>query len=91
MNRGLLKYFSGSLGRLLLLVVSATALSFWLITASPMNAVDAFLGEVNVSDAQRAHIEEQWDLNRPAPERYGSAAAQAPQEPAHEAEHMAQR
>ncbi len=70
MNRGLLKYFSGSLGRLLLLVVSATALSFWLITASPMNAVDAFLGEVNVSDAQRAHIEEQWDLNRPAAERY---------------------
>ena len=70
MNKGLLKYLSGSIGRLLLLVVSATALSFWLITASPMNAVDAFLGEVNVSDAQRAHIEEQWDLNKPAAERY---------------------
>ncbi|MBR0108519.1 MAG: ABC transporter permease, partial [Pyramidobacter sp.] len=37
---------------------------------SPMNAVDAFLAEVNVSDAQRAHIEEQWDLNKPAAERY---------------------
>ena len=70
MNKGLLKYLSGSLGRLLLLVVSATALSFWLITASPMNAVDAFLAEVNVSDEQRAHIEEQWDLNKPATERY---------------------
>ncbi|MBP3848629.1 MAG: ABC transporter permease, partial [Pyramidobacter sp.] len=70
MNKGLWKYLSGSIGRLLLLVVSATALSFWLITASPMNAVDAFLGEVNVSDAQRAHIEEQWDLNKPAAERY---------------------
>ena len=69
-NKGLWKYLSGSIGRLLLLVVSATALSFWLITASPMNAVDAFLGEVNVSDAQRAHIEEQWDLNKPAAERY---------------------
>ena len=70
MNKGLLKYLSGSIGRLVLLLVSATALSFWLITASPMNAVDAFLAEVNVSDAQRAHIEEQWDLNKPAAERY---------------------
>ena len=69
-NKGLWKYLSGSIGRLVLLLVSATALSFWLITASPMNAVDAFLGEVNVSDAQRAHIEEQWDLNKPAAERY---------------------
>ena len=70
MNRGFLKYAAGSLGRLVLLLVSAAMLSFFLVTASPMNAVDAFLGEVNVSDAQRAHIEEQWDLNKPAAERY---------------------
>ena len=70
MNRGLVKYLAGSLGRLVLLLVSAAMLSFFLVTASPMNAVDAFLAEVHVSAEQRAHIEEQWDLDKPAPQRF---------------------
>ena len=70
MNRGFLKYAAGSLGRLVLLLVSAAMLSFFLVTASPMNAVDAFLAEVHVSQEQRAHIEEQWDLDKPAPWRF---------------------
>ena len=69
MNKSLLKYLSGSLTRMLLLLASASMLSFFLVTASPMNAVDAFLGEINVSDEQRAHIEEQWDLDKPPRQR----------------------
>ncbi|OON88598.1 ABC transporter permease [Pyramidobacter sp. C12-8] len=69
-NKSLLKYLSGSLTRMLLLLASASMLSFFLVTASPMNAVDAFLGEINVSDEQRAHIEEQWDLDKPPLQRY---------------------
>ena len=70
MSKGLLKYLAGTLGRMVLLLVSASALSFFLVTASPMDAVDAFLAEVSVSEEQRAHIEEQWDLNKPPLERY---------------------
>lgn len=77
MKRGLLKYFAGVLGRMLLLLLSASMLSFFLVTASPMNAVDAFLKEVNVSDEQRALIEAQWDLDKPPVERYILWAAKA--------------
>lgn len=70
MRSRLLKYMAGTLARMLLLLVSATMLSFFLVTASPMNAVDAFLDEVNVSEEQRAHIEAQWDLDKPPVERY---------------------
>ena len=77
MSKGFARYVAGSLGRLLLLLVSCSALSFFLVTASPLKAIDAFLGEVNVSEEQRAHIEEQWDLNRPPLERYFKWAAAA--------------
>lgn len=70
MKKRLLKYFAGSMARMLLLLLSASMLSFFLITASPMNAVDAFLNEVNVSEEQRARIEAEWDLNKPPVERY---------------------
>lgn len=70
MNKRLLKYFAGTMARMALLVLSASMLSFFLVTASPMNAVDAFLNEVHVSEEQRARIEAEWDLDKPPVERY---------------------
>lgn len=77
MNNSLLKYLSRMVVRMTLLLAAATALSFFLVTASPINAVDSFLGEVNVSEEQRKHIEVQWDLNKPPLERYLNWAANA--------------
>lgn len=54
----------------MLLLVAVTALSFALVANAPMTAVDAFLGDVQVSPEQRAIIEERWGLDKPTTERY---------------------
>lgn len=65
-----IRYFLISLSRMILLLISVTMISFFLITSSPMDPVDAFLGEVSVSEEQRAQIEEKWGLNKSPIERY---------------------
>ena len=55
---------------MIFLLISITMISFFLITSSPMNPVDSYLGEISISEEQRAKIEEEWGLNKSPVERY---------------------
>ena len=55
---------------MVLLLIAATMLSFFLVHNAPMDPVDAFLGEVTVSEEQRAQIAERWGLNKSPVEQY---------------------
>ena len=70
MNKGLLKYLTTTVLRMVLLLIAATMLSFFLVHNAPMDPVDAFLGEVTVSEEQRAQIAERWGLNKSPAEQY---------------------
>ena len=70
MNKGLLHYFSTTVLRMVILLIAVTMLSFFLVHNAPMDPVDAFLGEVTVSEEQRAQIAEHWGLNRSPVEQY---------------------
>ena len=70
MNKGLLKYLTTTVLRMVLLLIAATMLSFFLVHNAPMDPVDAFLGEVTVSEEQRAQIAERWGLDKSPAEQY---------------------
>jgi peptide/nickel transport system permease protein len=57
--------------RLLMLLLALVLFSFWLVSRSPIDPVQAYVGaEMNlVSPEQRQQIEEYWGLNDPAPVR----------------------
>jgi len=55
---------------MVVLLIAVTMLSFFLVHNAPMDPVDAFLGEVTVSEEQRAQIAEHWGLNRSPVEQY---------------------
>ena len=70
MNR-LARYSINTLGRMLLLLFGVSIFCFILISSSPIDPVDAYVGaESNVSQEQRENIAEHWDLNKPPVERY---------------------
>lgn len=70
MNNRLTRYLAGSTFRLILLLISSSILSFTLVTASPMDPIDAFLNETSVSQEQRDLIATQWDLDKPPLQRW---------------------
>ena len=70
MNKGLLKYLTTTVLRMVLLLIAASMLSFFLVHNAPMDPVDAFLGEVTVSEEQRAQIAERWGLDKSPAEQY---------------------
>lgn len=70
MSKGLLQYLTSTVLRMVVLLIAVTMLSFFLIHNAPMDPVDAFLGEVTVSEEQRAQIAEHWGLNRSPVEQY---------------------
>ena len=63
MNKGLLKYLASTVARMVILLAAVTMLSFFLVHNAPMDPVDAFLGEITVSEEQRAQIAEHWGLD----------------------------
>lgn len=65
-----IRYIITSFVRMIFLLISITMISFFLITSSPMNPVDSYLGEISISEEQRAKIEEEWGLNKSPVERY---------------------
>ena len=65
-----IRYIITSFVRMIFLLISITMISFFLITSSPMNPVDSYLGEVSISEEQRTKIEEEWGLNKSPVERY---------------------
>ncbi len=70
MSKGLLQYLTATVLRMMALLIAVTMLSFFLVHNAPMDPVDAFLGEVTVSEEQRAQIAEHWGLNRSPVEQY---------------------
>ena len=70
MKKGLLKYLFSTIARMLVLLVAVTLLSFLLVHNAPMDPVDAFLGEIVVSEEQRAKIAEHWGLDKSPAEQY---------------------
>lgn len=70
MSKGLLQYLTSTVLRMVVLLIAVTMLSFFLVHNAPMDPVDAFLGEVTVSEEQRAQIAEHWGLNRSPVEQY---------------------
>ena len=70
MKKGLLKYLFSTIARMLLLLIAVTLLSFLLVHNAPMDPVDAFLGEIVVSEEQRAKIAEHWGLDKSPAEQY---------------------
>ena len=66
----MLKYLTTTVLRMVLLLIAATMLSFFLVHNAPMDPVDAFLGEVTVSEEQRAQIAERWGLDKSPAEQY---------------------
>ena len=64
------KFFGKTIVRMLLLLVSVSMLSFFLVTYSPIDPIDAYLGEARISEEQRDRISEEWGLNKSPVERY---------------------
>ena len=70
MNKGLLKYLASTVARMVILLAAVTMLSLFLVHNAPMDPVDAFLGEITVSEEQRAQIAEHWGLDKSPVEQY---------------------
>ena len=58
--------------RLAMLMIALCALSFWLVSHSPIDPVQAYIGAdmMKVGPEQRAEIAEYWGLNAPPAERF---------------------
>lgn len=70
MSRGISRYLGITLLRMTTLLIAVSMISFFLVVSSPIDPVDAYLGDVSVSEEQRANIEEYWGLNKSPMERY---------------------
>jgi peptide/nickel transport system permease protein len=65
------KRIAGIAGRMLLLLVLVSILSFILIVKAPIDPLAAYVGtESTLSQAARDEIAEHWGLNDPLPQRY---------------------
>jgi len=64
------KGIGANLLKILLLLFAVSLITFILVELSPIDAVSSYIGESDVSDAQRARIAEYWGLNDPPATRY---------------------
>jgi peptide/nickel transport system permease protein len=80
MNKSILKYLARNLIRLITLLLAVCLISFVLISISPIDPVQSYVGAgVAVSPEQRGNIESFWGLNQSPVERFvswGSAIIQ---------------
>ena len=70
MSGVLWKKIGGNVLKVLLLLFAVSVITFILVELSPIDAVNAYIGENSVSDEQRAQIEEYWGLDQPPTTRY---------------------
>jgi peptide/nickel transport system permease protein len=63
----------GKLGRLALILCLVSVLAFTLVSLSPVDPVNAYIGidRMQISREQEQRIIKRWGLDRPAPERFG--------------------
>lgn len=81
MMRSLLTFFGLKAVRLVTLLAAISAISFVLVSASPIDPIQAYVGAdmMRVSPEQRLQIAEHWGLDKPPAERFanwGSALLQ---------------
>jgi peptide/nickel transport system permease protein len=71
------KHFCLSLGRIAAIVAAVAVLSFVLVSHSPIDPIDAYMGTriLTISPEHRAQIASNWGLDRPAPERMATWAS----------------
>ncbi|MGE4504406.1 MAG: ABC transporter permease [Desulfovibrionaceae bacterium] len=74
--RAVLAFLGRKAARLALLVASVATLSFVLVSFSPVDPIDAYLGPaiLKVSPEQREVIAQRWGLDQPPIERFGAWA-----------------
>lgn len=66
------RFLLGKLLRMLSLLLAACLLSFFLLSLSPIDPVEAYVGaSVTVSEQQREEIAAHWGLDKPPAERFG--------------------
>lgn len=67
----MMKYITGTLLRMLLLLFGASLISFVLVVSSPIDPVEAYVGsESNISQEQKEVIARHWGLDQPPLTRY---------------------
>lgn len=67
----MMKYITGTLLRMLLLLFGASLISFILVMSSPIDPVEAYVGsESNISQEQKDVIARYWGLDQPPFTRY---------------------
>lgn len=65
------KYFIQNFIRLVVLLIATSIITFALVSAAPIDPVQAYAGPENkLSPEQLALIAEKWGFDKPAPERY---------------------
>ncbi len=70
MSKGTLKYLGSALLRMITLLIAISMVSFILIASSPIDPIDAYVGDLSVSEEQRDNIAAYWGLNKSPVERY---------------------
>ncbi|CVK18307.1 ABC transporter permease [Sporomusa sphaeroides] len=70
MSTGTLKYWGMTLVRMTTLLIAISMVSFILIASSPIDPVDAYVGDLSVSEEQRNNIIAYWGLDKSPMERY---------------------
>jgi peptide/nickel transport system permease protein len=76
----MLRFVGGQLLRFVLLMVAVSMVAFLLVSLSPIDPVQANVGQVaylNMSEAKRAQLVEYWGTGTPVWERYAHWAASA--------------
>ena len=71
MNKNLAKFLWGSCVRMTLLLLAVSTVSFILITSSPIDPIDAYIGSLSVTEEQYQNIAAFWGLDKPPLERFG--------------------
>lgn len=74
-------FIASKLARLIVLLMAVTAISFTLVSLSPIDPVDAYIGAdmLRVSPEQRELIAARWGLNQPPIARFGAWLSQVVQ------------
>lgn len=70
------KHLCLSLGRIAAIIAAVSVLSFVLVSHSPIDPIDAYMGTriLTISPEHREHIARNWGLDKPAPERLATWA-----------------
>lgn len=70
MKQGQVNFYLHNISKLVFLLLAVSVISFALVTASPIDPVDAFLESATVTEEQHAKIAAYWGLDKSPVERY---------------------